>query len=239
VARRHGLKIIEDCAHAIESEDHGRKAGAFGDFAAFSFYATKNVATGEGGMIVARCEKDAARLDRLALHGMTNDAWRRFGDAGFKHYQVVECGYKYNMMDLQAALGIHQLARVEASWVRRQEIWRRYQQEFADLPLTLPQEPAPDTRHAYHLYTILIDEARTGIGRDAFLEKMTALRIGVGVHYLSIPEHPFYQQKFGWKPEEYPIARSIGRQTVSLPISPKLTDDDVGDVIAAVRSLLR
>jgi dTDP-4-amino-4,6-dideoxygalactose transaminase len=238
LAGRHGLKVIEDCAHAIETEYHGRRTGTFGDFGCFSFYATKNVATGEGGMIIAREAADSARLEQLALHGMSQDAWKRFSDAGYKHYQVVECGYKYNMMDLQAAIGIHQLARVEANWLRRREIFGRYQTELADLPLALPLDPEPQTRHAYHLYTVLLDETRTSVARDTFLDQMTAQRIGVGVHYLSIPEHPYYQKTFGWRPEDYPNAQRIGRQTVSLPLSPKLTDRDVDDVLHAVRSIL-
>lgn len=238
IARRHDLKVIEDCAHAIETEYHGQKAGTFGNFGCFSFYVTKNVITGEGGMVIARDEHAIGRVKMLALHGMSRDAWRRFSDAGFKHYQVVECGFKYNMTDLQAAIGIHQLARVENNWIKRQAVWRRYNEAFKDLPIGLPINPASDTRHAYHLYSILVDEAKTGISRDAFLDAMTARNIGVGVHYLSIPEHPFYQQAFGWRPEDYPNAMRIGRQTVSLPISAKLTDDDVGSVIEAVFSVL-
>jgi dTDP-4-amino-4,6-dideoxygalactose transaminase len=233
---RHNLKLIEDCAHAIETEYKGQKAGTFGDFGCFSFYVTKNIVTGEGGMVFCRYEEDAARIKMLALHGMSKDAWKRFSDEGYKHYQVVECGFKYNMMDLQAAIGIHQLQRVEPYWRRRQEIWQRYNEAFSDLPIGLPAEPELDTRHAYHLYTILVDEAKTGISRDAFLNAMTAQNIGVGVHYLSIPEHPYYQQTFGWKPEDYPNAMRIGRQTVSLPLSAKLTDEDVEDVIIAVKN---
>src|SRR5437870_8874201 len=167
ISQRHGLKLIEDSAHAIETEYHGRKAGTFGDFGCFSFYATKNVTTGEGGMVLTKSEEDLARIKMLALHGMSKDAWKRFSDEGYKHYFVVETGFKYNMMDLQAALGIHQLRRVESNWKRRQEIWNRYDSAFADLPLTLPAEPEPDTRHAYHLYTILVDETRAGTSRDA------------------------------------------------------------------------
>jgi len=238
IADKHQLKIIEDCAHAIETEYKGREAGTFGDFGCFSFYVTKNVVTGEGGMVVTRNEEDAARIKMLGLHGMSKDAWKRFGDEGYKHYQVVECGYKYNMMDLQAAIGIHQLQRVEASWLRRQEIWQRYNESFADLSLTLPGPAEKNTRHGYHLYTILIDEQRCGISRDQFLDAMTAQNIGIGVHYLSIPEHPYYRQAFGWQPEDYPEAMKIGRQTVSLPLSAKLTDEDVEDVILAARLAL-
>lgn len=239
VAQQYDLKVIEDCAHAIESEYHGQKAGTFGDFGCFSFYVTKNVVTGEGGMVVAQSVEACGRVKILALHGMSKDAWHRFGDAGFKHYQVVECGFKYNMMDIQAAIGIHQLARVEENWQRRQQIWQRYQHEFADLPITLPQEPAPNTRHGYHLYTVLIDAQQTKLARDSFLDAMTARKIGVGVHYLSVAEHPFYQHTFGWRPEDFPHAMRIGRQTVSLPLSARLNDADVTRVITAVRAILR
>jgi dTDP-4-amino-4,6-dideoxygalactose transaminase len=238
VARKHGLMLIEDCAHAIETTWQGKPAGTFGDFGCFSFYVTKNVVTGEGGMILARSEEKAARCKVLALHGMSQDAWKRFGDQGHKHYQVVECGFKYNMMDLQAAIGIHQLARVETCWKRRREIWDYYDRELASLPIGLPAAPEAGSRHARHLYTILVDPGRTGISRDAFLDAMTARRIGVGVHYLSIPEHPYYQESFGWAPQDYPEAMRVGRQTVSLPISARLEDGDVEDVVSAVRGAL-
>lgn len=238
IAERHQLRIIEDCAHAIETEYHGRKAGTFGDFGCFSFYATKNVTTGEGGMVLTRNEDELARIRMLALHGMSKDAWKRFGDEGYKHYFVLESGFKCNMMDLQAAIGIPQLRRVEANWKRREEIWSRYNDAFCDLAVTLPAPPEPKTRHAYHLYTLLIDEARAGISRDEFLEAMTANNIGVGVHYLSIPEHPVYQEKFGWRPTDYPNAMRIGRETVSLPLSAKLTDNEVSLVVEAVRNVL-
>ena len=239
LADKHQLKIIEDCAHAIETEYKGQKVGTLGDFGCFSFYVTKNVVTGEGGMVITKSEEDVARIKMLGLHGMSKDAWKRFGDEGFKHYQVLECGFKYNMMDLQAAIGIHQLARVEANWQKRQAIWHRYNAAFASLPISLPAPIESGTRHAYHLYTLLIDEQRCGISRDAFLDAMTAQNIGLGVHYLSIPEHPYYQQTFDWKPDDYPEAMKVGRQTVSLPLSAKLTSSDVDDVINAVSELLK
>src|SRR6266567_1957603 len=234
IAEEHGAALIEDCAHAIETEYRGRKAGTFGAFGCFSFYSTKNVVTGEGGMVIAREPLQADRIRILGLHGMSKDAWKRFSDQGFKHYDVVEAGFKYNMMDLQAAIGIHQLARVETWWKRREQIWNRYQEAFEELPIGTPAPVEPETRHAYHLYTILVDESRAGISRDRFLDAMTAEKIGVGVHYRSVPEHPYYQRVLGWRPEEYPNAYRIGRQTVSLPLSPKLTDADVEDVISAV-----
>lgn len=238
IARKHDLVLIEDCAHAIETEYKGRKAGTFGDFGCLSFYVTKNVVTGEGGMVLTNSDAHAARIKTLALHGMSKDAWKRFGDEGFKHYQVVEAGFKYNMMDLQAAIGIHQLARVEPYWKKREQVWQRYNAALGNLPLELPASIEPENRHSYHLYTVLVDETRTGVTRDTFLDGMTGQGIGVGVHYLSIPEHPFYQETFDWRPEDYPHATRIGRQTVSLPLSAKLTDQDVQDVVTAVERVL-
>jgi dTDP-4-amino-4,6-dideoxygalactose transaminase len=239
IAEDHHLKVIEDSAHSVEGLYKGKSTGTFGDFGAFSFYVTKNVITGEGGMVTTRHEEDAAKIKMLALHGLSRDAWKRFSDEGYKHYKVVECGYKYNMMDIQAALGIHQLARVEKNWKVRRKIWDCYMEAFSDLPVGLPAEPEPGTRHAHHLFTILIDQEKTGISRDRFLDAMTAENIGVGVHYLSLPEHPYYQQSLAWKPEDYPEAMRIGRQTVSLPISAGLRDEDVEDVVNAVSRIIR
>jgi dTDP-4-amino-4,6-dideoxygalactose transaminase len=238
IAQRHGLLVVEDCAHAIETTYRGRKAGTFGDFGCYSFYATKNVSTGEGGMILARSAAHVARAKILALHGMDKDAWKRFSDDGYKHYQVVECGFKYNMMDLQAAIGIHQLARVEANWRRRQAIWARYMDAFAHLPVELPAPFEADTRHGLHLFTLRIRADRAGMSRDRFLAAMHADGIGTGVHYLSLPEHPYYQHRYGWRPDDCPHARDAGRETVSLPLSPALTDADVERVVAATTAHL-
>ncbi len=239
IANRHDLVVIEDCAHAIETLYKGRHVGTIGDFGCFSFYVTKNVTTGEGGMVLARDEVHADRLKVIALHGLSRDAWKRFGDDGYKHYDVIECGFKYNMMDMQAAIGIYQLARIERTWSRRKELWEGYNESFADLPMVLPT-PVRDagSRHAYHLYPVLLDEEVAGVTRDQVLKAMTAANIGVGVHYRSVPEHSYYQERFGWHPESWPNAMRIGRQTISLPLSAKLTDDDVADVYSAVRDIL-
>lgn len=238
IAKRHKLIVIEDCAHAIETEYKGRKAGTFGDFGCFSFYSTKNLATGEGGMITSNHESLVTKARMLALHGMDKDAWHRFSDKGYKHYQVRECGFKYNMMDLQAAIGIHQLNRIENNWLKRQQVWNSYQIAFKDLDIICPEEPEHGTKHGYHLYTILIDENKCNLTRDEFLNKMNQAKIGTGVHYLSIPEHPYYQERFGWQPEKWPKAMKIGQQTVSLPISPKLTELEVQRIINTVISIL-
>lgn len=238
IAKQYNLLVVEDCAHAIETKYKGKHAGTIGDFGCFSFYVTKNVVTAEGGMVLTKQESFADRLKILALHGMTKDAWKRFGDAGYKHYQVVEAGFKYNMTDIQAALGIHQLARVEKNWLRRKEIWDRYSTRLQHVPVGLPTAADPQDRHACHLFPIRVSVDHSGITRDDFMNEMTKRKIGVGVHYLSIPEHPFYQEKFGWNPEMFPEAKRFGRETVSLPLSAKLTDEDVEDVILAVENIL-
>lgn len=238
LARKHKLIMIEDCAHAIESEYHGRKTGTFGDFGCFSFYVTKNIVTGEGGMVITNNQRYANRIKVMALHGMSKDAWKRFSDDGYKHYEVVGAGYKYNMMDLQAAIGLCQLPRIDRYWHRRRQVWERYTEAFLDLPLELPAPPEPDTRHAYHLYTVLVDSRRAALNRDEVITALQAENIGSGVHYRSIPSHRYYRKTFGWRPADYPNSLEIGNRTVSLPLSAKLTDQDVQDVIAAVRKIL-
>ncbi|MBF0212325.1 MAG: DegT/DnrJ/EryC1/StrS family aminotransferase [Magnetococcales bacterium] len=239
IARRHGLKLIEDCAHAIETEFAGKKAGTFGDFGCFSFYVSKNITTGEGGMVLVRAPEDEKRVRCLSLHGLSRDAWNRFGREGYRHYQVEEAGFKYNMMDLQAAMGIHQLARVESNWERRRVIWQRYQQAFADLPVRRPVEAPEGSRHGYHLYAVRIDPEATGWQRDQLLARMIQQKIGTGVHYVSIPDHPYYQRTFGWSPDDWPVARDAGRTTLTLPLSPAMSDADVEQVILAFRRALR
>lgn len=238
IARRHNLKVIEDCAHAIETLYYGKKAGTFGDLGCFSFYVTKNIVTGEGGMVVTDNEEYANHIKILALHGMSKDAWRRFSDEGYKHYQVVYSGFKYNMMDIQAAIGIHQLPRIEKYWKRRQEIWDRYNEAFQDLPVFTPKSIESNTRHAYHLYTLLLDIDNLKITRDQFLDEMTKQNIGVGVHYIALHLHPYYQNTYGYKRGDFPNAEWISDRTVSLPLSAKLTDEDVEDVIKAVRLII-
>jgi dTDP-4-amino-4,6-dideoxygalactose transaminase len=240
IARRHGLVTIADCAHAIETRAaDGRPVAAWADLACFSFYATKNVTTAEGGMLVTRDPELAGRVKTLALHGMSHDAWKRFSDEGYVHYDVTAAGFKYNMTDLQAAIGIHQLARVESNLRRREEIWRRYDEAFAELPLELPAPPAPGTRHARHLYAPRLESGRLAISRDRFLAALHAEGIGSGVHYRALPEHSFYQAALGIAPAEFPNALDLGRRSFSLPLSPALSDDDVDDVTTAVRRIAR
>ncbi len=236
LATKHRLAVIEDCAHAIETTWHGKPAGLFGDVGCFSFYATKNLTTGEGGMILTKKPKLAEKVKQLALHGMSKDAWKRFSDSGYVHYDVVDLGYKFNMMDLQAAIGLHQLPEIERRWLRRKTIWDRYQNAFKDLPCELPMEPKPDERHAYHLYTPLMTKG--GPKRDWVLEALTAENIGVGVHYRALCDHPYYRKSLGWHRRDYPVAADIGDRTLSLPLSAALSDEDVEDVVKAFRKVM-
>jgi len=212
--------------------------GSMGDMTAYSFYSTKNLVTGEGGMVTTDDDRVAEKIKVFALHGMTKDAWKRFSDSGYKHYQIIYPGFKYNMMDLQAALGIHQLEKIERYAVRRKEIWERYTEAFRGLPLRLPAPVAPGTRHAYHLYTVLIDTERCSVTRDQFLDRMHAANIGCGVHYTALHLHPYYRERFGHRDGDFPNTEYIGARTASLPLSAKMTDDDVADVIDAVSSIL-
>ena len=238
IARRKKLKVIEDCAHAIETEYHGQKAGTFGDLGCFSFYVTKNIVTGEGGMVITNKKVYADKIKVLGLHGMSKDAWKRFSDEGYKHYEIVYAGFKYNMMDLQAAIGLHQMERIDQYWKRRQKIWNQYNKAFADLPVFLPQDAEEGTRHAYHLYTLLLNVERLKITRDQFMQKMMTTKIGVGVHYIALHLHPFYRKRYGYKRGDFPNAEWISGRTVSLPLSPKLNNGDVNDVIKSASKIL-
>jgi dTDP-4-amino-4,6-dideoxygalactose transaminase len=239
VAQRHGLAVIEDAAHATEGRYRGRAIGSIGDMTAFSFYVNKNLVTGEGGMLTTDNAAWAEEIRVKALHGISRDAWKRYSAEGFQPYDTLFPGYKYNMMDLQAALGIHQLARLEANLAIRERHWRRYDDAFADHPLLT--RPAPvdlRDRHARHLYTILLDAERAGLGRNEFVVRLKAENIGTGVHFTALHLHSYYAKTFGFRRGQFPAAESIGDRTVSLPLSAKLTDDDVEDVIAAVLRVL-
>jgi dTDP-4-amino-4,6-dideoxygalactose transaminase len=237
LARQHGLLLIEDAAHAVEAVYQGRKVGTIADLTCFSFYATKNVTTAEGGMITTRDPELAAKIKMYALHGLSQDAWRRFSDEGYKHYEARVAGFKYNMTDLQAALGLHQLARIEPNAQRRAQIWARYDEAFEHLPVTRPAPVESGTVHGRHLYTILLKTKAIGKTRDQVLNELTRWNIGVGVHYTALHLHPYYRETFGHQPGDFPNAESIGARTLSLPFSAKLSDEDVTDVIAAVREV--
>ncbi len=234
IAKRYRLKVIEDCAHAIEAEYKGKKIGTLGDLACFSFYVTKNITTCEGGMVITDDSAYSEKIKIRAMQGLAEDAWTRFSDKSHKHYEVVCDGYKCNMTDLQAVIGIHQLPRIDKYWRRRKEIWGRYDEAFRDLPLAMPLPVAPGDRHALHLYTLLLDIDNLKMTRDCFLKEMIKRNIGISVHYIALHLHPYYRNNFGYRPGDFPNAEWISERTVSLPLSPKLAAEDVEDVISAV-----
>jgi dTDP-4-amino-4,6-dideoxygalactose transaminase len=236
VRDRHELLVIEDAAHALGAEWHGRRIGAFGNLTAFSFYVTKNVTTIEGGALITEDVEIATEVERLALHGLSLGAWQRFSDAGFRHYEVIRPGYKYNMTDVQAALGIHQLPRLDGWIDERARLWDRYDRLLEDLPLETPPAPEPGTRHARHLYQVLL-EPGARLERDELLDALTARQIGTGVHYRGVHLHPYYRDKYGLRPSQFPVATAISGRTVSLPLSPKVTDADQDDVVAALSDI--
>jgi len=233
----HGLHVIEDAAHALGARWRGRKIGAFGNLTAFSFYVTKNVTTIEGGALATDDPEVAARVERLALHGLSLGAWQRFSDAGFKHYEVVDPGFKYNMTDVQAALGLHQLPRLDEWIERRAQLWARYDALLADLPVDTPPPPDPETTHARHLYQVTISPDAP-LARDQLLAGLTARRIGTGVHYRAVHLHPYYRDRYGLEPERFPVANAISERTLSLPLSPKVSEADQDDVVQAMNELL-
>ena len=237
IRERHGIAVVEDAAHALGAEWRGTRIGASGNLAAFSFYVTKNITTIEGGALLTDDGEVAGEVERLALHGLSLGAWQRFSDVGFKHYEVVRPGYKFNMTDVQAAVGIHQLRHLDAWIERRAELWQRYDELLADLPLQTPPAPEPGTRHARHLYQVLV-MPEAGLDRDAVLEGLTARNIGTGVHYRGVHLHPYYRDKYELSPEDFPVATAISDRTLSLPLSPKVTASDQHDVVAALGELL-
>ena len=237
IASRHSILIIDDAAHATEALYKGRRMGTLADLTCFSFYVTKNMTTVEGGMVATSRDDWADRIKILALHGMSKDAWARYSDKGYRHYEVVEAGFKYNMTDIQASFGIHQLHRLESNLLRREEIWRRYNEAFAGLPIMLPPDPAPGIRHSRHLYAVRTTP-ETPIDRDRLMDELFKRNIGTGVHYTALHLHRFYRERFGCKEGDFPNAEAVGSTTLSLPLSAKLTDEDVGDVIGAVRESL-
>jgi dTDP-4-amino-4,6-dideoxygalactose transaminase len=238
IAGERSLYVVEDCAHAIESTIDGRHCGTFGDFGCFSFYATKNMTTGEGGMVVCRDEERARRVQRLAMQGLSADAWHRYSDRGFVHYEVEEAGFKYNLTDLAAAIGIHQLEKLEKRLEVRSRLWDYYMRELADLPLILPAPIPPGVRHGLHLFTCLVDDAQTPVTRDEVVSALHALRIGCGVHYTALHLHGFYRREYGHRPGDFPHAEYVGSRTFSIPFSAGVSEDDAADVVRALRQVL-
>jgi dTDP-4-amino-4,6-dideoxygalactose transaminase len=233
LATTHGLGLLEDAAHAIPASYKGRLIGSGENPVSFSFYATKNLTTGEGGMLTASPEF-LARARTLSLHGMSRDAWKRYGQGGSWFYEVNEPGFKYNMTDVQAAMGLAQLRKLERFQQRRRAIVAEYNDAFEAMDaLEIPVE-RPEVEHAWHLYVLRLRLGALRIGRDQFIEELTARNIGTSVHFIPIHLHPFYRQKYGYLPDQFPVAHGAFQRMLSLPLHPGLADADVTDVITAV-----
>jgi len=239
IASRYGLKIIEDAAHALPCTYKGKKIGTIGYITVFSFYATKTMTTGEGGMVTTNDENIAKRIKIMRLHGINTDVWDRYTSNKPKwYYEVVEPGFKYNMPDILAAIGIAQLKKVNQFHKRREWIAKTYTESFCDLPLKTPYVARPDDTHAWHLYVITLELEKIRITRDEFIEKMAKQGIGTSVHFIPLHLHPYWRDRYRFKPDDFPKALDCFQRSVSLPIYSKMSDDDVDRVITAVKDIL-
>lgn len=247
IAARHNLAIVEDAAHAAGTIYHGKMIGSDALSAefpsirratAFSFYATKNLTTGEGGMITTSDEELAHKMQHLSQHGMSRDAWKRYTNAGNWYYEVIAAGYKKNMTDIAAALGIHQLRRLDSFIETRQRYADMYDEAFSEFNEVLTPIKHDDRNHVYHLYPIQLDTENLTIDRTEFIEALREMKIGASVHFIPVHLHPFYQETFGYKRGDLPYSERVYDNILSLPLYPLMTERDVQDVIDAVRHIV-
>jgi dTDP-4-amino-4,6-dideoxygalactose transaminase len=238
LATQHNLHVIEDAAHALTATYQGKRIGALGTLTAFSFYATKNLTTAEGGMLTGDPEiLDRARI--WSLHGMSHNAWKRYDKGGSWYYEVVLPGFKYNMTDMQASLGLWQMRRLDEFQKRRREVVAAYSAAFAgEKALQVPVERAEVT-HAWHLYTLRLRPDVLRIDRNRFIEELAERNIGTSVHFIPIHIHPYYRDRYGFRPDDFPVALENYERILSLPLNPGLSDEDVTDVIQAVLDVVK
>jgi dTDP-4-amino-4,6-dideoxygalactose transaminase len=239
IAKIHRLLVVEDAAHAVGAEWRGRRVGTLSPATAFSFYATKNLTTAEGGMITTDDDEYAEQMRIWTLHGISRDAWKRYSAEGSWYYEVSVPGFKYNLTDLQAALGLHQLARLEAMTLRRTELAARYQAGLRDLPEIELLAIRPGIRHAWHLYVIGLRLERLKINRAEFIEHLKAEGIGTSVHFIPLHRQPYYRDRFGFQPSDFPVADAAYERLISLPLYTRMTEQDVDDVVEAVRRVVQ
>ena len=239
LADRHDLALIEDAAHAVETYSNMGKVGTIADFSCFSFYSTKNLTTGEGGMVTTSDATADAFMRTAGLHGLSRNGWNRYARGGSPHYEVLLAGFKYNMMDLQAAIGLGQLARLDQMHARRAAIVAEYDRALAALPLTLPAQVAAAERHGHHLYAVQVEPSRGGVSRDQVQTALAEAGIGTSIHFRALHLHRFYAQRLGVARGQFPHAERLSDSLLSLPLSASLTDDDLARVIAAVVDVLR
>ena len=239
LAREFNLTVIEDAAHAAGTEYKGKRIGSLDSISIFSFHPNKNITTGEGGMVCTADENLAEEISLLKFHGMSREAWKRFAASGTPNYDILLPGFKYNMMDIQAAIGIHQLPKLDGFIDKRKEIAEFYNREFADVPeLALPAYAPYQQRHAWHLYTPLVRVEQLTIDRDRFMEELKTHNIGSGLHYKAIHHHAWYREHLPVTDQELPVASYASERILSLPLFPKMTMDDARDVVAAVKAVI-
>jgi dTDP-4-amino-4,6-dideoxygalactose transaminase len=235
LSKRRNLTVIEDAAHALASKYKGRPIGSIGDMTAFSFYATKNITTGEGGMLTTDNEEFASRAHKLSLHGLSKDAWKRYGATGSWYYEIEEPGFKDNLSDIMASLGIHQLKRLEEFQKARNKYADIYDHEFSGLDFIDIPYVGSDVEHNRHLYIVQLRPERLSIDRAGFIEALREMNIGTSVHFIPLHMHPYYVRTFGYKPEDFPNAKYVYERAISLPLYPSMTEDDVNDVVKAMK----
>ncbi len=238
IAGAHGVPVIEDAAHAIESVYRGRKIGGISEATCFSFYATKNITTGEGGMITTNDDALAERLRILSLHGISVDAWQRYRPGGYKHWDILEAGFKYNMCDIQACLGIHQLARIDQLRQARRAWTAMYDEAFEDMPEIITLERSDDVDCAYHLFAVRFVTESLNASRERIMELLQERGVGIGIHFRPVHLHPYYRDKYGYASGTHPVAEYAGNRTISLPLFPDMTAEEVLYVIHQVREVV-
>lgn len=239
LASRHVLRVIEDAAHALPTRYRGRTIGTIGDMTAFSFYATKNLTTGEGGMVTTEDDQFAARIRLMRLHGISKDAWKRYTAEGSWFYEIEAPGYKYNMTDIAATIGLSQLAKLDAMTERRAAIAAHYTAAFTGCDVLETPWMNPDGEHAWHLYLLRLRLDALLLDRAEVIAELTARNIGTSVHFIPLHLHPYYRQREGYVPSTFPVADAEYRRVISLPIYAAMTDQDVDDVIEAVLDVMR
>jgi dTDP-4-amino-4,6-dideoxygalactose transaminase len=238
IAQEHGLCVIEDAAHAVGTQIDGRNVGSFGDATVFSFYPTKNIASGRGGMLTTDDDALAERARLLALHGMSNDAWDRYTARGSWAYQVLAAGYNYAMSDYQAALGHAQFSRIDEFQAKRRTLAGRFNERFDALEEIARPIERIGTTHAWHLYVIRIRPQRLRINRDEFIVSLKERGIGTSVHFIPIHHHPYYREQYGWAPGDFPVADAAFETMISLPLYTRMTESEVDRVATAVEDIV-
>jgi len=238
IAQKYNLKVIEDAAHALEAEYHGRKVGVLGNAAAFSFYATKNITTGEGGMLTTNDDELADKIDILRLHGISRDAWKRYGLEGYKHWDTIYPGYKYNMFDIQAAIGIHQLKKVDKFLQIRRKYVEMYDKAFEKIPEIKILSRRENIKHSHYLYVIQVKTEDSTADRDIIMNAIQSENIGIGIHFRALHLQPYYKNTYGFKPGDFPNAEYASDRVISLPLYPAMTEEDVTDVIKTVTRVI-